>query len=172
MRPRTRLAAALAMLAVLAAIQLVTAPAALAQEYDCKGYNTLSAFGDGQLFQARSCTEKALSGPNKGRIRGHTKVVCVNPGHCSRIDSDNVGIALWHWIPAGGFWELASIEAYDHNTYGDGSEDYYTPWVCETDQPGVDRWYTSTDGLRATSWSGLQGIEHRHRSYEAELNPC
>jgi hypothetical protein len=60
----------------------------------------------------------------------------------------------------------------DHNTYGDHSEDYYTPWVCDADYPGLDKWYTKTVELRAVSWSGQQGSPHDHQSYQAEINPC
>ena len=172
MRQWKRWAIMLAVLAFLASLQTVTAPPALAVEYDCKGWNTLSAFGDGQLFQARSCTEKAGSGPNAGRIRAHTKVQCVNPDRCWGIDSDSVQIRLWHWNPTISAWSLAAGREYDHSTFDDHSEDYYTPWVCDTNRSGVDKWYTQTLNLRAVSWLGEPGNEHDHVSYQAELNPC
>jgi hypothetical protein len=172
MRHWKRWAITLAVLAVLASVHTVTAPPALAVEYDCRGWSTLSAFGDGQLFQARSCTEKAGSGPNAGRIRGHTKVQCVHPDRCELIDSETVEIRLRHWDPNQSIWRTAAFNGYFHVTFDDHSEDYYTPWVCHANYPGVDKWYTETLDLRARSWTGVPGSYHNHVSYQAELNPC
>jgi hypothetical protein len=83
-----------------------------------------------------------------------------------------VSIILWHWDPTVAAWTVAAARGYDHNTYGDHSEDYYTPWVCDADYPGLDKWYTKTVELRAVSWSGQQGSPHDHQSYQAEINPC
>jgi hypothetical protein len=154
---------------------------AYAVEMDCKPgastFSTLSAFNNGQVFEARTCTERATSGPNEGAFRGHTKVRCRlgtygpdSNDECNIIYGD-VTINLYHYDAFYGYYVSEATAIYTTGTYNDTSEDYYTPWVCPNDgEPGIDHYRTITNNLQAQSSSGQVGSDHNHDSYIAEAN--